>query len=272
LHANGEVRLLEFRDVQLRDADGRVIANEGIGKDVTQLRHADEELRRAHEDLEQRVQERTVELTAINEQLRESEHRYRSVVEDHLEFIIRWRGDGVLTFVNATYCDYCDLSCEELIGTSFMYSIVEGDRITLRQRLAAVTIDQPVVVHEHRVVSRNGQIQWQHWSHRALFSREGNVREFQSIGRDVTERRKREENVREQAVAIARLRSLSNRERDVMTLVVDGNANKVIARKLGLSIKTIEKHRSSLMKKLQIRSVPELVRLAMLDEASGSNS
>jgi DNA-binding NarL/FixJ family response regulator len=51
-----------------------------------------------------------------------------------------------------------------------------------------------------------------------------------------------------------------------MNLVVDGAANKVIARKLGLSIKTIEKHRSSLMKKLGIRSVPELVRLALLVE------
>jgi FixJ family two-component response regulator len=46
--------------------------------------------------------------------------------------------------------------------------------------------------------------------------------------------------------------------------VVAGDANKVIARKLGLSIKTIEKHRSSLMKKLHVRSVPDLVRLALL--------
>ena len=86
--------------------------------------------------------------------------------------------------------------------------------------------------------------------------------EFQSVGSDVTERRKREEHLRDQAVAIGQLRTLSDRERDVMNLVVDGDANKVIARKLGLSIKTIEKHRSSLMKKLHIRSVPELVRLA----------
>ena len=51
-----------------------------------------------------------------------------------------------------------------------------------------------------------------------------------------------------------------------MRLVVAGDANKVMARKLGLSIKTIEKHRSSLMKKLHVRSVPELVRLALLVE------
>jgi PAS domain S-box-containing protein len=268
LHANGEVRLLEFRDVQLRDADGRVIANEGIGKDVTQHRRAEEELRRAHEELESRVRMRTAELTAANDQLRESEHRYRSVVEDHLEYIVRWRVDGVLTFANASYCNACDDSCGDLIGTSFMTEIVEQDREALRQQLATVTSDRPVVVHEHRVVARDGQIRWQHWSHRALFDRTGIVTEFQSIGRDVTERRKREEHLREQAVVLARLRALSEREHDVMGLVVDGDANKVIARKLGLSIKTIEKHRSSLMKKLHIRSVPELVRLALLAETS----
>ena len=51
-----------------------------------------------------------------------------------------------------------------------------------------------------------------------------------------------------------------------MRLVVAGNANKVIARKLDLSIKTIEKHRSSVMRKLQVKSVPDLVKLAMLIE------
>ena len=60
------------------------------------------------------------------------------------------------------------------------------------------------------------------------------------------------------------MRTLTDRERDVMRLVVSGDANKLIARKLDLSVKTIEKHRSSLMKKLHVRSVPELVKLALL--------
>jgi DNA-binding CsgD family transcriptional regulator len=64
------------------------------------------------------------------------------------------------------------------------------------------------------------------------------------------------------------LRDLTDREHDVMRLVVAGDPNKVVARKLGLSIKTIEKHRGSLMKKLHVRSVPELVRLAMLVDES----
>ena len=59
----------------------------------------------------------------------------------------------------------------------------------------------------------------------------------------------------------ARLATLSQREREVLTLVVAGNMNKVIAAALGISTKTVEDHRASLMRKMQVRSVAELVRV-----------
>jgi PAS domain S-box-containing protein len=267
-HSNGDKRLLEVRDMPVRDPDGRVVGNEGIAKDVTQRQHAEQLLHRAHEELEQRVQERTAELTAANDQLRESEHRYRSVVEDQLEYIVRWHGDGVRTFVNDAYCRSRNRTPEQVIGKSFMPGIVEQDRESLQRRLATVSVDNPVVVDEQRIVMPDGRVVWERWSNRAIFDSEGRVIEYQSVGSDVTERRKQEKQAQDRALAAAQLRALSDRERDVMHLVVAGDANKVIARKLDLSIKTIEKHRSSLMKKLHIRSVPELVRLALLVETS----
>jgi PAS domain S-box-containing protein len=265
-HVNGEMRMLEFRDTTLRDADGKIVAIEGIGKDVTLRYRAEEELRKAHEELERRVQERTAELTAKNEQLRESQERYLSVIQDHLEFIIRWRDDGIRTFVNESYCSYSKASPDELLGTSFMTSIVEDDKEELRQKLAAVTVEHPVVADEHRTVTRDGRTVWEHWTHRALFNSAGELNEFQSVGCDVTDRHRHEENAIAMTEAAERMKALTDRECDVMRHVVAGDANKVVARKLGLSIKTIEKHRGSLMKKLHVRSVPELVRLALLIE------
>ncbi|HEX4413241.1 MAG TPA: PAS domain S-box protein, partial [Lacipirellulaceae bacterium] len=265
-HANGELRMLEFRDSTLRDADGKIIAIEGIGKDITLRYRAEEELRKAHEELERRVKERTAELTAKNEQLRESQERYLSVIQDHLEFIIRWRDEGIRTFVNESYCKYAGASSEELLGTSFMTAIVEEDRDELREKLKTVTVEHPVVVHEHRTIAPDGRTVWEHWTHRALFNSGGELIEFQSVGCDVTDRYRREEFAAALAEAADLMESLSDRECDVMRHVVAGDANKVVARKLSLSIKTIEKHRGSLMKKLRVRSVPELVRLALLVE------
>jgi PAS domain S-box-containing protein len=267
-HADGSTRWLECHDAAVHAHTGEVIGNEGIARDVTHQQQAEEALRRAHEELEHRVQERTAELTSMYEKLRDSEQRYRSVVEDDPEFIVRWQGDGIRTFVNEAYCKYMNATRDQLIGSSFMPSILEEDRGKVKKKLAALSVDNPVVIDEQRVVLPDGRVVWQHWSNRALFNEHGELIEYQAVGSDFTDRRKLEEHAREQAVAQVQLRSLSLRERDVLRLVVTGDANKVIARKLGLSVKTIEKHRSSMMKKLGVRSVPELVRLALLAEES----
>jgi len=61
----------------------------------------------------------------------------------------------------------------------------------------------------------------------------------------------------------ARLALLSAREQAVMQKIIDGKPNKVVAEELGLSQKTIEVHRASVMKKMRADSVAELVRLAL---------
>jgi len=57
--------------------------------------------------------------------------------------------------------------------------------------------------------------------------------------------------------------TLTNREREVMELVVEGHANKVMAYDLGVSERTIEIHRSRVMKKMVANSLPHLVRMAL---------
>jgi two-component system response regulator FixJ len=70
--------------------------------------------------------------------------------------------------------------------------------------------------------------------------------------------------VEKQADVKRREESLTPREREVMVLVVDGHANKVIAIDLGLSERTVEIHRANVMEKMGARSVAHLVKMHLL--------
>jgi FixJ family two-component response regulator len=61
----------------------------------------------------------------------------------------------------------------------------------------------------------------------------------------------------------ALLAKLSPREKQVLDLVVASKPNKIIADILGISIKTVELHRANMMHKLGVRSLPELMKVAL---------
>ena len=64
---------------------------------------------------------------------------------------------------------------------------------------------------------------------------------------------------------LARMASLSERERDVMRLVGAGKLNKVIAAELGVAVRTVEVHRARVFAKLGVRSAAELATLIALN-------
>ncbi len=132
------------------------------------------------------------------EALRESEERYRTVVENQAELICRYTPDWQLTFVNEAYCRFAGKTRGELLGKSFMPYIPEEQRRGVEQ-FHETLIDpehQPenqVVRHEHQVISGQGVLRWQQWVNRAIFDDKGALVEYQSVGRDITELREAEE-------------------------------------------------------------------------------
>ena len=73
----------------------------------------------------------------------------------------------------------------------------------------------------------------------------------------------------ERAEIEGRLAALSNRERDVLSGLVAGRANKQIAFDLGISPRTVEIYRANLMSKMQAGSLSDLVRMALIAEIVG---
>jgi PAS domain S-box-containing protein len=141
---DGAMRWVRNTLVPHYDPDGTLLAYDGLVRDI-------------------HVRKR------VEEALRKSEERYRSVVEDQTELICRFLPDGILTFVNEAYCQYFGKKPEELIGHSFMPLIPEEDQETVRKQFTSLSPETPVVTYEHRVVTPDGKIRWQHWGDRAIF-------------------------------------------------------------------------------------------------------
>ncbi len=131
------------------------------------------------------------------EALRESESRYRHIVEDQTELICRFLPDGTLTFVNETYCRYFGGRSKDLVGRSFWSLIPEQDQERGKQHLASISLERPVATVEHRAVMPDGEIRWQHWTDRGIFDEHGTLLGFQSVGRDITELKQAELALRE---------------------------------------------------------------------------
>jgi two-component system, LuxR family, response regulator FixJ len=74
----------------------------------------------------------------------------------------------------------------------------------------------------------------------------------------------------EQAISEQRLKkSLTEREREVFDLLVEGHQNKMIAFKLGISTRTVEVHRARIMDKLEAKNLADLVKRSLRDSRSG---
>jgi PAS domain S-box-containing protein len=137
------------------------------------------------------------QLQLSQSKLRESEERYRGVVESQSEFITRFLPDGTLTFANEAYCRYFGFESCNITGQKFKPSLPDDDRKKLDEQLSQLSPEHPEMTIEHRIIMPDGEIRWQQWNDRAIFDQNGNIIEYQSVGRDITEKRHIEQNLTE---------------------------------------------------------------------------
>ncbi|WP_053057680.1 PAS domain S-box protein [Rubrobacter aplysinae] len=179
---SGERMEVSVTSSPVRDAAGSVTGTSAIFKDISRSK-------------------------AAERALTESEERYRAIVEDQTEMICRFSPDRTLTFVNESYCRHFGLEREELLGESFMSQIPEEERRALEEHLFSLTRESPARSVEHRITTAGGEVRWHQWTDRALFDERGELTGYQSVGRDITERKEAEEAL--------------HRERNLLRTVID---------------------------------------------------
>jgi PAS domain S-box-containing protein len=146
------------------------------------------------------------------ETLRESEERYRNVIEDQTEFICRFLPDGTHIFVNDAYCRYFDKKREDIIGHRFKPVLYPEEQEIVALHIASITPEHPVIDIDQRIMMPDGSTRWQRWSDRAIFDPDGRAVEYQSVGRDITERKQAEEALLQASRKLAMLNSITRHD------------------------------------------------------------
>ena len=128
----------------------------------------------------------------IAAELIESRRQYRSIVEDQSEMICRFRPDGTYTFANRAYCETFGRTCADLCAGATVWNMVPPSVHPSRAYLELITATAPSATREVAVATRHGE-RWQHWGVRGFFDESGIALEFQAVGRDITDRKRAED-------------------------------------------------------------------------------
>jgi len=192
-YTDAHLRFLKALAPQAAAAVANASLYQRAQRELMERKQAEAALRDLNGVLEQRIAARTAEL-------RESEARYRAIVEDQTELICRHLPDTTITFVNDAYCQFHGIRREGAIGHRFEPLIYEEDRARWHSEYAALSPDNPVMTVEHRTVGGDGKVHWVQWTNRLITDSNGNFLEVQGVGRDIT-RQKQSETVLRQAFA-----------------------------------------------------------------------
>lgn len=145
----------------------------------------------------------------ILEELYISEARYKGIVEDQNELIVRFTPDNIVTFANNAFCKYFGKTKEEMVGSSFEPLIPKEDKQKLENATKAISLDNPFVTVEYRVLSGAQNMRWVQYVKRGIFTQKGELIEYQGVGRDITAKKEYEEKTR------IYLETLEERTRDL---------------------------------------------------------
>ena len=219
----------------------------------------------------------TTERKRGEEALRESEKRYRELVEDINDIIFEVDAAGRLTYISPVATQASGYSPSEIIGRPFTDFVHPDDLTTLQQDFRDALSGHPAP-SEYRMLSKSREPIWFRSSDRPI--RDGDqIVGFRGVLTDITARKRMEEALQkareelEARVEHQMLRrnpySLTFRELTLLHLVAAGESDKQIGTTLGISPLTAQKHISNILGKMRAASRTEAgvraVREGLLD-------
>lgn len=126
---------------------------------------------------------------AVNE-IKLSNARYRAIIEDQSEMICRFSPDFTITYANDAFCTSLGIKKDSIITSNLLNHISTSHSNSLQENLKLLSPETPVAVQEEQMVLFDNSSYWIEWTTRALFNTNGSLLEYQSVGREVTLRKR----------------------------------------------------------------------------------
>ena len=140
------------------------------------------------------------------EALVESEEKYRLLVENQNDMVVKFDRDQKMEFVSPSYCKTFGIKQDDILGKSFFPFIREDDIETVKSSIFSLKKPPHISYHEERAKTVDGW-RWFGWSLKAVLDDGGNIAGTFSVGRDITEQKVAEKALRETQRQLATLMS-----------------------------------------------------------------
>lgn len=148
----------------------------------------------------------------LERNLRDSETRYRAIIQDQTELICLSDRNGIITFVNEAYCRFYNRTCAQMIGQSLLVDLPPEARREVQSIFNRLDREHPFSRNENVLIRHDGERRWFSWVNRAIFSEDGEFLQIHSVGRDITDEHE----------AVDRLRSSESRYRNLIDALGEG--------------------------------------------------
>ncbi|PZO39991.1 MAG: hypothetical protein DCF19_12425 [Pseudanabaena frigida] len=129
----------------------------------------------------------------IEESIKESEKKYRDLVESANCIILRWDTSGSICFLNDYGLKFFGYELEEVIGSCVLDTIVSTKSVTgedLRNMIADICCaPEKYQLNENENICKDGQRVWVTWSNKPIYDDGGKLIEILSVGTDITDRK-----------------------------------------------------------------------------------
>ena len=189
---------LNTRLMPLRDEFGQVTAVMGVSRNITDRKRAEAALKQARDELEKRVEERTAALERANESLRQSEEKYRGLIEICPDAVVVTDLTAKAVFVSRQAWRLLAVpEQEELVGRSVFDYVIEADRPRLAANIADLLEVGKQKNMEYTVLRPDGITVPTELSSAVVRDAQGRPIALMAIIRDISERKQAEETLRQ---------------------------------------------------------------------------